>query len=45
MGEELKIEKRKIVLGLTGVLGTKANQCKIMLNKGFKIVVLYDSIL
>lgn len=43
-GEELKIEKRKIVLGLTGGLGTKANQCKIVLHKGFKIVALYDSI-
>lgn len=31
MGKELNIEERKIALGLTGVLGTKANQCKIVL--------------
>lgn len=45
MGEELNIEQGKIALGLTGVLGTKANQCKIALNIGFKIVALYDFIL
>lgn len=36
MGEELNIEQRKIVLGLTGGLGTKANQSKIVLNTGLK---------
>lgn len=45
MGEELNIEQRKIALGLTGVLGTKANQCEIVLNTGFKIVALYDFML
>ena len=45
MGEELNIEERKIVLGLTGVLDTKANQCKIVLNTGCKSVTFHGFLL
>lgn len=45
MGEELNIEQRKIVLGLTDVLGTKANQCKIMLSTELRSVILHSFLL
>lgn len=45
MGEESNIEQRKSVLGLTGGLGTKANQCKIVLNTGFKFYTSWFSVI
>lgn len=45
MGEELNIEKREIVLGLTDILGAKANQCKIVLNTGIRSVTLHSFLL